>query len=147
VRGAIVAIALFVVPAVAAQARGRSPALELRMDGILARRSTMTHIALGVTRPMSRNVELQLVVGGGATVRDDDDPRASARADLLARFAPAPVSVTSWGAYASAGVGALVERKREGRAVLVLLLGVRKGDGFFEAGLGGGVRLGIGVRL
>lgn len=146
-RGAIVAIALLLAPALAAQARARSSSFELRMDGILARRSTMTHIGLGATRPMSRNVELQLVVGGGATVRDDHDPRASARVDLLARFAPAPVSVNSWGAYASAGIGALVERDVEGRAVLVLLLGARKGDGFFEAGLGGGVRLGVGLKL
>ena len=146
-RRAIIAIALLVAPAAAAQVRGRSIAVELRMDGILARRATMTHLGLGVTRPMSRNVELHLVAAAGATVRDDDDPRASARADLLARFAPAPVSASSWGAYASAGVGALVERDAKGRGVLVLLLGARKGDGFFEAGLGGGVRLGLGVKL
>ena len=146
-RGAIVAIALLFAPAVGAQARGRSSAFELRMDGVLARRATVTHIGLGVTRPMSRNIELQLVIGAGATVRDDDDPRASGRADVLARFAPAPASRNAWGAYASAGAGALVERDARGRAVLVLLLGIRKGDGFFEAGLGGGVRLGIGVRL
>ena len=146
-RGAIVAIALLLPAAVVAQTPARSSAFELRMDGILARRATMTHIGLGVTRPMSRNVQLQLVVGAGATVREDNDPRASGRADLLARFAPPPAGASAWGAYASAGVGALVEREVEGRAVLVLLLGVRKGDVFFEAGLGGGVRLGIGVRL
>lgn len=117
------------------------------MDGIVARRSTQTHIGLGMTRPMSRNVDMQLVLGGGATVRGADDPRASGRMDLLARFAPAPASASAWGAYASGGASALVERETRGRAVLVLLLGIRKGDGFFEAGLGGGVRLGIGVKL
>ncbi len=117
------------------------------MDGILARHETVTHIGLGLTRPMSRNLDVQLVVAAGATVREDDDPRASGRADLLARFAPAPVSANAWSAYASAGAGALVERDVTGRAVLVVLLGIRKGDGFFEAGLGGGVRLGIGVKL
>lgn len=146
-RGAIVAIALLGASAAVAQTPARSSAFELRMDGILARRATMTHIGLGVARSMSRNVQLQLVVGAGATVRDDDDPRASGRADVLARFAPPPASTNGWGAYASAGAGVLVERDAEGRAVLVLLLGVRKGDGFFEAGLGGGLRLGIGVRL
>ena len=117
------------------------------MDGILARRSTATHVGLGVIRPISRNLDAQLVVGAGATVREDDDPRASGRAEVLARFAPPPASPNAWGAYASAGAGALVERDARGRGVLVLLLGIRKGDGFFEAGLGGGVRLGIGVRL
>ena len=146
-RGAIVAIALLLPAAVVAQTPARSSAFELRMDGILARRATMTHLGLGVTRPMSRNVQLQVVVGAGATVREGDDPRASGRADLHARFAPAPASASAWSAYASAGAGVLVERDIEGRALLVLLLGVRKGDGFFEAGLGGGVRLGIGVRL
>lgn len=117
------------------------------MDGILARRATATQVGVGVARPMSRNIDLQLVVGAGATVGEDEDPRASGRADILARFAPAPASSNAWSAYASAGASTLVERDAQGRAVLVVLLGVRKGDGFFEAGLGGGVRLGIGVRL
>jgi hypothetical protein len=147
VRGAIVGIALLWAPAAAAQAGGRSSAFELRMDGIIARQATVTHIGLGLTRSMSRNLDVQLVVGAGATVREDDDPRASGRADLLARFAPASASANAWGVYASGGASALVERDAKGRAVLVLLLGIRKGDGFFEAGLGGGVRLGIGVKL
>jgi hypothetical protein len=147
VRRAIVAIALLLAPAVAAQARARSTDFELRMDGILERpATTTTHLGLGVTRPMSRNMGLQLVVGAGATV-SDDDPRGSARADVLARFAPAPASANAWGAYASAGIGALVARQAKGRGVLVLLVGVRKGDAFFEAGLGGGLRLGVGLKL
>jgi hypothetical protein len=117
------------------------------VDGILARHVATTHIGLGVTRRTSRNLELQLVAGGGVTFRDDDDSRRSARADVLARFAPAPVSPSAWGAYASAGVGALVERGARGRAVLVLLVGVRGRRAFFEAGLGGGLRLGLGARF
>jgi hypothetical protein len=103
---------------------------------------------VGLARQASRNLEMALVLGGGITVRDElDDPRASARADVVARFAPAPASATAWSAYASAGVGGLFERGTTGRAVLVLVAGVRGRRAFVEVGLGGGVRLGAGLRL
>jgi hypothetical protein len=91
---------------------------------------------------------LQVVVGGGVTTRDDqDDASASARGDVLARFAPPPANRNRWGAYAAGGVSALVERGERGRAVLVLVVGARGRRGFVEAGLGGGFRLGAGLRL
>lgn len=75
-----------------------------------------------------------------------DDDRASARADVLARFAP-PLAGNSWGAYASGGVSGLFERGARGRAVLVLLVGARGRRAFIEGGLGGGARVGGGVRF
>jgi hypothetical protein len=76
-----------------------------------------------------------------------DDASASARADVVARFAPSPANRNAWGAYASGGVSGLFERGARGRAVLVLLAGARGRRAFIEGGLGGGARLGGGVRF
>jgi len=148
VRGAIlVALALAIARDALAQAPARPLVVEVRADGIFAKRVTTAHLGLGVTRPASRNLELQLVLGGGTTMREaTDDHRASARADVLARFAP-PLAVNSWGAYASGGVSGLFERGARGRAVLVLLVGARGRRAFIEGGLGGGARVGGGVRF
>jgi hypothetical protein len=150
VRGAVVvALALFIARVSTAQAPSARPvAFEARLDGILASRVTTTHVGLGVARAATRNVELQVVVGGGITTRGGrDDASASARADILARFAPPPGDRNRWGGYAAGGVSALVERGTHGRAVLALLVGARGRRSFVEVGLGGGLRLGAGVRF
>ena len=146
---AVVTLALLIARGSAAQAPGtRSLGLEARLDGIVASRATAAHAGLGLTRHAARHLEMQLVGAGGVTVRDgSDDASASGRADLLARFAPAPDDPNRWSAYASAGVSALMERGERGRAVLAVLIGARNRRLFFEAGLGGGVRLGSGVRF
>ena len=99
-------------------------------------------------RPASRNFELELVLGGGVTMRDEEDEsRASARADILARFAPPPTSRDAWSAYAAGGVGGFFERGVKGRGAIILLIGARGRRTFVEAGLGGGVRIGAGLRF
>jgi hypothetical protein len=150
VRGAVVvALALFIARVSTAQApSARRVAFAARLDGILASRVTNTHVGLGVARAATRNVALRVVVGGGITTRrGQDETRASARADILARFAPPPGDRNRWGAYAAGGVSALVERGTHGRAVLALLVGARGRRSFVEVGLGGGLRLGAGVRF
>lgn len=146
---ALVALTLLLAGVATAQEPSARPiTFEARLDGILASRVTTTHAGLGLTGSASRNLELQVVLGGGVTMRDEqDDVSASARADVLARFAPAPANRTRWGAYAAGGVSALVERGARGRAVLTLLVGARGRRTFVEAGLGGGFRFGAGVRF
>lgn len=146
---AVVALVLLAARVSSAQAPSARPLVfEARLDGIVARRTATTHAGLGITRAASRNLELEIVVGGGITMRDErDDPSASARGDVLARFAPVPANRGRWGAYAAGGVSALVERGSRGRAVLALLVGARGRRTFVEAGLGGGVRLGAGLRF
>lgn len=118
------------------------------MDAIVASRVTTTHLGLGLTKTASRNLELSLALGGGVSLRDErDDVTPSARADVLARFAPLPANQNRWSAYAAGGVSALLERGARGRAVLVLVVGARGRRAFVEAGLGGGLRLGAGVRF
>jgi hypothetical protein len=148
VRAAIVvALAVIATRTVVAQAPARATTLDVRIDGIVNPDAASTHFGLGIARPMTRNVGAQLVLGAGATLTDDDDRHGSGRADLLVRFAPAPSSGNAWAAYANAGVGALVQRESKGRAVLVVLIGLQKRRGFLEAGLGGGVRVGAGLRF
>lgn len=147
-RGAAVVALALVARLGAAQAPTRSASIEVRLDGIFAKDAATTHAALGLTRPASRNLELEMVLGGGVTTRDEqDDARASARADILARFAPPPSSRDAWSAYASGGVSGLFERGVKGRGVLVLLLGARGRRAFVEAGVGGGLRVGAGLRF
>jgi hypothetical protein len=148
-RASVAALALLIAPVVAAQTPAARPlTFETRIDGIFGRRVTTTHVGLGVTRRASRSFDIQAVVGGGFTIRDEtNDATASARADVLARFAPQPVSRNRWSAYAAGGVSALVERHARGRAVLALLVGASWRRAFVEAGLGGGVRVGAGLRF
>jgi hypothetical protein len=147
--GALVTVAVVVARVVAAQAPSApAAAFEARVDAIVASRVTTTHFGLGLTRSASRNLELSLALGGGVTVRDgQDEAAASGRADVLARFAPLPANPNRWSAYAAGGVSALVERGARGRAVLVLIVGARGRRALVEAGLGGGLRLGAGVRF
>jgi hypothetical protein len=150
VRGAaLVALALLVARISTAQAPSARPlSFEARLDGILASRITTTHLGLGLTKAALRNLELSVAIGGGVTLRDErDDANASARADVLARFAPPPANPNRWSAYAAGGVSALVERGTRGRAVLALVIGARGRRAFVEAGLGGGLRVGGGVRF
>ncbi|HZO18720.1 MAG TPA: hypothetical protein VFB46_07030 [Gemmatimonadaceae bacterium] len=145
----LIAVALLVARSAATQTPAERPlALEARFDGIFARRVTTTHAGLGVTRAASRNLELQIVLAGGVTMRgDNDDRNASGRADVLARFAPRPTRRDAWAAYGGGGASVLVEKTARGRAVLAIVVGVRGRRQFVEMGLGGGFRAGAGVRF
>jgi hypothetical protein len=149
VRGAaVVALTLVFASGSAAQAPGaRSMGFEARLDGIVASRATAAHAGLGLTRRAARHLEMHLVAAIGVTLRDGSDEATSGRADLLARFAPVPDDPTRWSAYAGGGVSALMEHGARGRAVLALVIGARNRRLFVEAGLGGGLRLGSGVRF
>ena len=148
-RGAALgALAVLVARSSTAQVPSAGVSFEARLDGIVASAVTTTHVGLGLTRHASRNLEVHVVVAGGVTMRDGrDDATASARGDVLARFAPRPANRNQWGAYAAAGVSAFVERGARGHAVLALMVGARGRRAFVEAGLGGGLRLGAGVRF
>ena len=147
-RGAAVVALALLARVGAAQVPPRSAAIEVRVDGIFGQDVATAHAGLGLIRPASRNFELELVLGGGMTTRDEqDESRASARADILARFAPPPASRDAWSAYAAGGVGGLFERGVKGRGAIILLVGARGRRTFVEAGLGGGLRLGAGGRF
>lgn len=148
-RVGVVALALS-IPSFAVAQRPR--ALEVRADAIVAEHATVVHGGLGVLQRASRNLGFELALGAGAAWRDDVDTRASARADIVARFAPLAVDRTRTSAYAGGGVSLLVEEQASPRVVLAVVLGVEGGEArrrrpFVEIGLGGGVRAGAGVRF
>ncbi len=73
------------------------------------------------------------------------------RAEILAQFHVTPYQVTGWGVYAVGGVAYEVQEEESGAARLVFSLGFERAPGsprglFLEAGLGGGWRIGAGVR-
>ena len=147
-----VVIALMLLTARAAESQKRS-ALEVRVDGIAASHVTTVHLGVGGTRLVARNLEVQLVIAGGTAFHEgSSDNAAAGRADLLARFAPLPADRQRWSAYVAGGFSALVQRGTSGRAVLALLVGMEAGRAretrsFVELGVGGGLRLGAGVRF
>ncbi len=147
-----IVIVLTFLAARSAESQKRS-ALEVRVDGIAATHVTTVRLGVGGTRVLSRNLEVQLVIGGGTAFREGTDQNAAAgRADLLARFAPLPADRQRWSAYVAGGLSALVERGTSGRAVLALLVGMEGGRAretrsFVELGVGGGLRVGAGVRF
>jgi len=107
-------------------------------------------------------------VGGGASMRIDHDLRLdltaavgsswaqsgaglSGRGDALMRFLIDPDRVKSWGLYAAGGVGTRYDEGDGWRAELIALIGAQFRQHahvmpFVEAGFGGGVRVGGGVR-
>lgn len=151
-RATWIVIGLTLFSARVAESQKRS-ALEVRVDAIAASRVTTVHLGVGATRVVSRNLEVQLVIGGGSAFREgSSDDAAAGRADLLARFAPLPADRQRWSAYVAGGLSGLVERGTSGRAVLALLVGMEGGRAretrsFVELGVGGGLRLGAGVRF
>jgi hypothetical protein len=146
----VIALTLLAVRTAESQ---KQSALEVRVDGIASSHVTTVYVGLGGTRVVSRNLEVQLVIGGGTAFREASSGNAPAgRADLLARFAPLPSDRQRWSAYLAGGLSALVERGTSGRAVLALLVGMEGGRAretrsFLELGVGGGFRLGAGVRF
>lgn len=124
---------------------------EVRVDGIFAR-TTGVEAGLGVTVPAGIYVRTGLVAGlGGGT------HGVEGRTDLVARFSMDPFRQSRWAPYAGAGLSGRYRSADAGgsRAYLLVFLGIegplRNGatHGWvpaIELGLGGGTRVGIGMR-
>lgn len=91
-------------------------------------------------------------VGGLGGSWNEDSSGLSARVEVIGRFMLDPDFRTRWAPYAAGGLGARYDDIHSGwRATLIIALGVEgpNWDGvvpFFEAGYGGGARLGLGLR-
>ncbi|HEU4630208.1 MAG TPA: hypothetical protein VFS08_10730 [Gemmatimonadaceae bacterium] len=128
---------------------------ELRVDA-LAGRTTSWQLGAGVLWPFGRSVRLGGVVAGGVTDGVPADVAASgraasARAELVARFVVDGADPARWRLYGAAGAGALLVRGVRGVARVHVAAGVELPPlgGWrpaVELGLGGGVRVGLGLR-
>ena len=145
-------IALCVVSAKSiAQIPQQALQTEWRVDGIFARTSGV-EAGFGVSIPQGIYVRTGLVGGIGVGRHG-----AEGRTDLLSRFSLDPFRQSRWALYGGGGISGRYRADEDGgsRAFLLLFLGLEgplplgRTSGWVpmvEVGLGGGARVGIGVR-
>jgi hypothetical protein len=146
-RIAIVAVAVAGAATSAASAQGVEP--EARVDAIVAHRSAL-QAALGADIPFSPDLHLELAAGAGPSFGGGAGSSFSARGDAVVHFLLDPQHLMRWSPYAGGGIGARYDRT-DWRAVAILVVGVnapkwKHALPFIEAGLGGGFRIGAGIR-
>ena len=137
------AIGIALVAASGSLAAAQTP--ELRADAIFGD-PAVAHAGAGVTFALGTYLRSGLVGGLGAS-RDG----ISGRVDLVNRFHLDPFRESRWGPYAGGGLSVRFDDNVRNRTYLLLLLGV---DGpakrglttSFEAGFGGGARIGLAIR-
>ncbi len=143
---------------VASPARAQTPAQrvepEFRLDAILSHRSVL-QAALGADIPISPAMHLELAAGAGPSfaAHSGSGTNVSARADAIVHFLIDPQHRMRWSPYAGGGIGARYDRGPGDawRAVAIIVAGVnapkwKHAMPFIEAGLGGGFRIGAGLR-
>ncbi len=121
---------------------------ELRTD-VLSGPPFALQFGAGLNIPAGYYVRVGLTAAGGVAWRASASV-GSARVDLTARYLLDPFGELRWGVYGGAGVSARIE-ERNVRTFLLVVGGVEgpASHGWrtsFEAGLGGGARLGIVLR-
>ncbi|MGK2962466.1 MAG: hypothetical protein ACSLFK_10020 [Gemmatimonadaceae bacterium] len=137
----LLAAAVSIVPAAAARAQ----TAEGRVDAIFAEPNAV-HAGAGVTWRLGTYLRSGVVAGIGAT-----EAGVSARLDFVNRFHLDPFRESRYGPYAGGGVSTRFDDGRTGRVFLLLIVGVdgpvaRGVTTSFEAGLGGGARIGLVIR-
>ncbi len=123
---------------------------EARIDAIIAHRGAIQG-ALGLDIPISSAMRLELAAGVGPSFAGGTSSHVSARADAVVHFLLDPRHLMRWSPYAGGGVGARYDGAQPWRAVAILVAGVnapkwKSALPFIEAGLGGGFRIGAGLR-
>ena len=134
----------------ASVARAQRIAPEARLDAFVAHRSAL-QAALGLDVPFSPELHLELAAGAGPAFGGGPGASFSARGDAVVHFLLDPRHLMRWSPYAGGGVGARYDGSADWRAVAILVVGVnaprwKHAIPFIEAGLGGGFRIGAGIR-
>jgi hypothetical protein len=151
VRLAFIALALATLTSRAhAQRQTQRIEPEVRVDGIIAHRGALQG-ALGADIPISPAMHLELAAGIGPSFADGAGSNISARADAIVHFLIDPQHLMKWSPYAGGGIGARYDRGPNWRGVAILVVGVnapkwKHAIPFIETGLGGGFRIGAGLR-
>jgi hypothetical protein len=147
-RFALIALA---VSALASRAHAQRQSIEpeVRVDGIIAHTSVI-QAALGADIPISPAMHLELAAGIGPSYGAGTGSNFSARTDAVVRFLLDPQHLMKWSPYAGGGIGARYNGPYW-RGVAILVVGVnapkwKHAIPFIETGLGGGFRLGAGLR-
>jgi hypothetical protein len=143
-------VGLVATGAAPSPARAQRIAPEVRLDAFVAHRSAL-QTAIGADIAVSPELHLELAAGAGPAFGGGPGARFSARGDAVVHFLLDPRHLMRWTPYAGGGVGARYDRAADWRAVAILVVGVnaprwKHAIPFIEAGLGGGFRIGAGVR-
>lgn len=120
---------------------------ELRLDYFGAAPSSVQAAAGGVLA-MGHYVRLSGVLGGGPAL---DGSGAALRADIIVRFTLDPFRQSRWGAALGAGLSVRHDPGRGTRPLLALTADVdppghRAWQPSVQVGMGGGLRVGLGLR-
>ncbi len=145
---AVAALVLLAAPVAQAQRIAIMP--EARLDAIVARR-TAFQAAFGADLTVARELRVELAAGLGVSSGANVPAGIGGRVDAVVHFLLDPQHTMRWSPYGGGGVGVRYDRGPRWRAVAILVAGVntpRWGhtQPFIEAGLGGGVRVGVGLR-
>jgi len=148
VRRAALAAAMLSLVVSAARAQRMVP--EARIDAIIAHRGAL-QAALGLDIPISSAMRLELAAGAGPSFASSSSSHVSARTDAVVHFLLDPRHLMRWSPYAGGGIGARYDGAQPWRGVAILVVGVnapkwKHAVPFIEAGLGGGFRIGAGLR-
>ena len=149
-RAAFAAVLFRVLAPAAAHAQETRVQPELRADAILSDRQVVQG-GVGVNIPAGYYARIGVIAAGGADI-ESGFATAAGRLDVMARFLLDPFRQARWGLSVGGGVSL---RAREGDRVrpylltIVELEGPRMHAGWspaLQVGLGGGVRVGVGLR-
>ena len=144
---------MLVLASSASIARAQSIVPEARIDAIIAHRGAL-QAALGLDIPISSAMRLELAAGVGPSFASSTSSNVSARGDAVVHFLLDPRHLMRWSPYAGGGIGAryyAAGGAQPWRGVAILVVGVnapkwKHAVPFIEAGLGGGFRIGAGLR-
>ena len=134
-----------------AQASGERLTPEVRVDAIVAAHRTSLQAGGGVQIPLGYYGRIG-VIGAAGTDVVAGARGASGRLDVVGRFLLDPFRQSSWGLSVGAGLSLRARSGDLGRPYLVALIdleGPRGNSGMapaLQVGVGGGVRIGAGVR-
>jgi hypothetical protein len=122
---------------------------EGRADLFLAS-STTVQGGAGAAFYLDRNVRLEVLGAAGSTFTSGAG-QFSARLDLLGRYVLDPERTEKWALYGTGGLSLRYEAAPSWRGALVVLAGLEgpkwgSWTPFVEAGYGGGVQIGFGLR-
>lgn len=137
--------------AVRAQASGERLTPEVRVDAIVAAHRTSLQAGGGVQIPLGYYVRIGLI-GAAGTDAAAGARQPSGRLDVVGRFLLDPFRQTPWGLSVGAGLSLRARAGDHVRPYLVTVVDLEGPRGIhgmapsLQVGVGGGVRLGAGVR-
>lgn len=148
---AALVLVLAISATASAQGGGDRLTPEARVDAIVAARGTSLEVGAGVQIPAGNYARIG-VIGAAGTNVSGGSRDGSGRLDVVGRFLFDPFRQSSWGLSVGAGVSLRVRSRDYVHPYLVTLVdleGPRGRNGLapsLQVGVGGGVRLGAGVR-